>query len=120
MLGNKLSHLLSPKSNVTDQRIAEHIKRLQEQDSDFYSSVIKELSKLDTFTSKTYIPKDWAEVEVPEPDPIIEDLLELSKARAEGFKFEFGRNKIKYPNKVLIEDPERDVPYPYLVTLTSL
>ena len=55
---------LHSNSSVTDERIQEHLRRLQGEENEFYNSVIRELAKQDTYTSKPLVPKEWSQVEV--------------------------------------------------------
>ena len=111
-LTKAISSFLGKQGN-TDTKIQEYLKSL-EQDNVLFSSVLKELTKTEsTFVSKTYVQKDWKEVEVEMtsvPTDIMA-LIDINKALAEGFKFEFGRNNITYKSKVEIEDPEKDILY---------
>lgn len=82
--------------------------------STLFNTVMKELEKRDTsFVVKPVAQKDWKEVEreLTSVEPSILSLIAIEKALAEGFKFEFGRNNIKYSNEIKVEEPERDVFY---------
>jgi hypothetical protein len=100
--------LLGAKSpNLTEKRIGEHLKGLEG------FSIVQQIKEFfsDNFTTIPYSPKDWSKVEVPDfskVDTKILSMIQIEKAKAEGFKFEFGRKDIVYPNKRAIEEPERD------------
>lgn len=104
------------KKNIYENRLAEHLKELETDsgaDSFLFSSIISEVEKLDTWTSKVVEKKDWSLVESQEIGSAYTSLMDVSQASIEGFRFEFGRNGIPYQkdSQISIEQLELDTPF---------
>jgi len=110
---------LKAKKNINN-KLADHLKDAEGEINAMFGSLMEEFDKMDIWTTKPHVDKNWNEVEQEESqiEPEIRSLLNIDKAKAEGFRFEFGRNFVIYipVDKsgeliVDVEDAQKDIPY---------
>eukprot|EP01117_Protostelium_nocturnum_P015431 TRINITY_DN5987_c0_g2_i1.p1 TRINITY_DN5987_c0_g2~~TRINITY_DN5987_c0_g2_i1.p1 ORF type:complete len:779 (-),score=261.64 TRINITY_DN5987_c0_g2_i1:40-2376(-) len=106
------------KSQTYTNRVADYLRQMEEDETTMtaglFSSLAKEIEKMDTWTSKDRVFPDWNDISADYStlDKEYAGMMDIKKSQAEGFQFEFGRNNTLYPNdESRIEDADKNICY---------
>jgi len=97
--------------------VAEYLKEMENDSSPLFTTIVSEIEKMDTWSSKERVSMEWQHFEQGSlcKDKSIISLIDTRRAAAEGFHFEFGgsyKNLNDY-NHVEIEETDKDIRYYY-------